>query len=1222
MSSLENNEIDEIKNLYNTFKDELKADIKNNTITKGKDCYLIKKPWDSELYKNIINNYNRNSYTRKSSRFHHDTTNNNTLNLPTNSPEFINDIKTIISCIKDGEELKLQNPKLIDFIDKKKRLIVKKNLLNYLAGNNKILLELPDNKYKTEDEVLLIDNAFSVPEGISKIMRNVYLIKYKVKSFRMRYKKDELYELLLSPTKVEKLNLDSYKNDNSNIQVEIEDIYKENNSSPTNISGNKTKQFDCRRRIRGEKTEDTNSIKEQNSENTREEKLANPSCNNNKYGIRKQMSTINSMNKKVEENNITSKKYNYYSNQIDNSTISTENSRNNNNNYNNKYRGNYRRYRSTEETSNNNEELIPNMKSGNIYNNTNNEKEIQKLNNELNNIRKELNDKVKNYEDIIKKNKGEERNYLLKIKEYETSIKQKEKEFQKKLDNLEKENKRIQTELDKKIKEGYELFDENKILKNQKEEYNEKIKELENKLKNNEKENKNKLINLEREKQKVISEMEINLNKKDKTINKLEKENSEIQIKLNNEIKEKVQLYDENQILKKNEGEYNETIKDLENKIKNSEKEFKKQLDKLEKENNENISQFESELDNKSNDLEKLTKENKKLIEKEKNYLKKINDYELKEKTNQSEKKELQNKIYKSEKDLNELKKINSEISNENDKLLSQIKNYEIKLKEKKDNNDKLAEIKRKEINEKVLFLENKEIEIDKKLQEIEIIKKELTIKRKQLDEEIKNNNKNQKQFNNFNGNNNNFNNNINSNNNGLIPNPNINNMNIHNIFPNMGFNNNNLMNNIPFNMFPIMNNNINNNVIPFNNMNNNNININANNNIIIPPPSPPSPHKTDFKQISTYQKPTLIGLNNIGATCYLNATLQCLSQTAALTNYFLTEKNKEKIINNNIAKKNKKDLQLCPIYLDLIQNLWDKNNINISFSPNQFMSTIEAMNPLFKKGQAGDSKDFIIFILEQMHKELKKPVKNNIQPNEPLNQYNKGNAFKHFFYEFQKDVSIISDIFFGFNETTNVCLNCKNNYNSKNMANPICYNYAIFNVIIFPLEEVKKFKYGDVLKNNFLSKNKYNVVNLNDCFNYNQKTDLFTGDNKNYCNICKQLWDSEYTSKIFSAPNILVLILNRGKNNMYKVKLDFQETIDISNYVITSNGPIIYNLYAVITHLGESGPNAHFVATCKSPVDNIWYRYNDAMVNRINNFFKDVTNFGTPYILFYQKSN
>ena len=40
-----------------------------------------------------------------------------------------------------------------------------------------------------------------------------------------------------------------------------------------------------------------------------------------------------------------------------------------------------------------------------------------------------------------------------------------------------------------------------------------------------------------------------------------------------------------------------------------------------------------------------------------------------------------------------------------------------------------------------------------------------------------------------------------------------------------------------------------------------------------------------------------LIGLNNIGATCFMNSTLQCLSQTKALTNYFLKEKNKKIII-------------------------------------------------------------------------------------------------------------------------------------------------------------------------------------------------------------------------------------------------------------------------------------------------------------------------------------
>ena len=64
----------------------------------------------------------------------------------------------------------------------------------------------------------------------------------------------------------------------------------------------------------------------------------------------------------------------------------------------------------------------------------------------------------------------------------------------------------------------------------------------------------------------------------------------------------------------------------------------------------------------------------------------------------------------------------------------------------------------------------------------------------------------------------------------------------------------------------------------------------------------------------------------------------------------------------------------------------------------------------------------------------------------------------------------------------------------------------------------------------------------------------------------------------------------------------------------------IIYSLNGVITHIGQSGPNAHFVASCKSPIDNKWYRYNDAIVNPINNVEKEIIDFETPYILFYQK--
>ena len=242
----------------------------------------------------------------------------------------------------------------------------------------------------------------------------------------------------------------------------------------------------------------------------------------------------------------------------------------------------------------------------------------------------------------------------------------------------------------------------------------------------------------------------------------------------------------------------------------------------------------------------------------------------------------------------------------------------------------------------------------------------------------------------------------------------------------------------------------------------------------------------------------------------------------------FLNDSKKGRIINNNLAKENKNSLQLSPIYLKLIQKLWNKKEAK-SFSPNEFMNTIEEMNPIFKKDQAGDSKDFIIYILEQLHKELKSKINTNFnkEQDQPLNQYDRNNAFNYFLKDFSNESSIISDSFFGINETTNECLNCKNYYNNQYLKNPICYNYGIFNCLIFPLEEVKNYKnkmfiqlfynmnafnninnlnFMDYMSNNI---NQNNSVTLDDCFSYNQKTEIFTGENKNYCNICKQLYDS-----------------------------------------------------------------------------------------------------------------
>ena len=347
-------------------------------------------------------------------------------------------------------------------------------------------------------------------------------------------------------------------------------------------------------------------------------------------------------------------------------------------------------------------------------------------------------------------------------------------------------------------------------------------------------------------------------------------------------------------------------------------------------------------------------------------------------------------------------------------------------------------------------------------------------------------------------------------------------------------------------------------------------------------------------KPLSSYKKPILIGLQNIGQPTYINAVLQCLSQTEDLTNYFLDKKSLKQILNNNIAINNRDELQLSPVYFQLLDKLWDSNNFKGYFEPKRFMKTVEEMNPLFKLGQAGDSKDF------------------------NFNEYvDKNNEFNHFIQSFSK--SIISDIFFGISESTNICLFCKDNFNKKGKSVPICYNYMIFNCIIFPLQKFKLMKEENCKKIDYINSNQINELTLMDCFNFYQKPELFTGADRTYCNKCKQLWDSFFTYRIFSFPKVLIIILSRFRNDN-KVKINFTEIIDITQFASLKNGKNIYYLYGVVSKFGENFPNYHFVAFCKNIIDDKWYKYDDAVVTEVNNFQKEIVDFGKPCILFYKK--
>ena len=267
-------------------------------------------------------------------------------------------------------------------------------------------------------------------------------------------------------------------------------------------------------------------------------------------------------------------------------------------------------------------------------------------------------------------------------------------------------------------------------------------------------------------------------------------------------------------------------------------------------------------------------------------------------------------------------------------------------------------------------------------------------------------------------------------------------------------------------------------------------------------------------------------------------------------------------------------------------------------------------MNPLFKGIAANDSKDLIIFLYETIHNEINNP--NNYYQNNTFNQNNIFNQdndlilFRQNYYSVNS--SFLIKTFYFEQQNTLLCLNCG--------FNKISYN--ITNIIIFPLEKVREYM---VKKSptGFLS------VTLDNCFENYQDEELLVGANQIFCNNCRCMSNAKTGNKMFTSPEVMTIILNRGKGLEFDVNFEYPLMINIDKYVIDNTSKNNnYELICVLTHLGPSGMAGHFIAFCKSPINDQWYCYNDAIVSKIDDpRYQDNTQIeGVPYVLFYQKTN
>ncbi len=336
-------------------------------------------------------------------------------------------------------------------------------------------------------------------------------------------------------------------------------------------------------------------------------------------------------------------------------------------------------------------------------------------------------------------------------------------------------------------------------------------------------------------------------------------------------------------------------------------------------------------------------------------------------------------------------------------------------------------------------------------------------------------------------------------------------------------------------------------------------------------------------------------GLNNIGATCYMNSVLQSLYHIIDLSNGLLDLYNKD-ILNDEILKK----MPMTHSFLLVVYNLSFRKNK--SFSPEDFKIII-SKNESFRKFEANDSKTLTLYVLDTLNKELndnKIQTKNDKVIN-PLRNYDVNDA-KDIVKLFNENYNtLIGDLFNGLKCTDYICDTCSN----------IVKNYQIFNIISCSIEKTFLDKYGE---NQRLEKGK--KVDILDCFKLDEKPNLFVGNNQIYCGKCNTSRDGKSINKICISPKIMIIFLDRGLNNRFMCDVDFPEELDINNYLETKGNK--YKLIGVIEHLGQSGETGHFIANCKH-FNGEWYIFSDSTIYPTKNNYNK---YGIPYLLFYRRED
>lgn len=333
-----------------------------------------------------------------------------------------------------------------------------------------------------------------------------------------------------------------------------------------------------------------------------------------------------------------------------------------------------------------------------------------------------------------------------------------------------------------------------------------------------------------------------------------------------------------------------------------------------------------------------------------------------------------------------------------------------------------------------------------------------------------------------------------------------------------------------------------------------------------------------------------LVGLRNLGNTCFMNSILQCLSNTQSLRDYCLHNSHRRDLNNNS-----RTNTALMEEFAKLIQTMWTSSSSE-AVSPSEFKTQIQRFAPRFVGYNQQDAQEFLRFLLDGLHNEVNRVTvrpRGNMEDFDHLSDEEKGKKMWAKYLE--REDSKIVDLFVGQLKSSLTCSECG-------------YCSTVFDPFWDLSLPISK-GYGE--------------VSLMDCMRLFTKEDVLDGDEKPTCYRCKARRRCTKKFTVQKFPKILVLHLKRFSEARIRTSklstfVNFpMKDLDLREFASDRSSSAVYNLYAVSNHSGTT-MGGHYTAYCCNPDNGEWYTYNDSRVTPMST---SQVRSSDAYVLFYERA-